>query len=59
MGASDIAGGIVGALCLTAPLWGAYLLRAWLDSRPTPAQRYARNHANVLRRRAQIDRNAH
>jgi hypothetical protein len=45
-----------GAICLTFPLWGAYLLRSWLDRRPTPAQRWARNHENVLRRREQINR---
>lgn len=52
----DALGIMGGAICLTFPLWGAYLLRSWLDRRPTPAQRWARNHANVLRRREQINR---
>jgi hypothetical protein len=49
--------GIAGAaICLSFPLWGAYILRAYLDSRPTRAERWHRNHANVLRRREQINR---
>jgi hypothetical protein len=43
-----------GALLLCSPMWGAWLLVRWLDSRPTPEQRRERNHANVLRRREQI-----
>jgi hypothetical protein len=45
-----------GAICLTFPLWGAYLLRAWLDRRPTPEQRWERNRANVERQRERITR---
>ena len=45
-----------GALLLCSPMWGAYLLHRWLDNRPTPAQRWERKHANVLRRREQINR---
>ena len=52
----DALGIMGGAICLMFPLWGAYLLQRWLDSRPTPAQRWERKHANVLRRREQINR---
>jgi hypothetical protein len=45
-----------GALLLCFPLWGAYILQAWLDSRPTPAQRQERTRANIQRRREQITR---
>ena len=51
--ALDIMGG---AICLTFPLWGAYLLRAWLDSRPTPEQRAKHTREIVQRRRDQITR---
>lgn len=44
------------ALILCSPMWGAGLLVWWLDRRPTLEQRRARNHANVLRRREQINR---
>lgn len=43
-----------GALLLCSPMWGAWLLVRWLDSRPTPAEKWERNHRNVLRRRDQI-----
>lgn len=45
-----------GAICLTLPLWGAYLFQAWLDRRPTPAQRWERNRVNVERQRERITR---
>jgi len=45
-----------GAICLTFPLWGAYLLRAWLDGRPTAEQRAAHTREIVQRRRDQITR---
>ena len=45
---------LAGALLLCSPLWGAWLLVRWLDSRPTPAEKWERNHQNVLRRREQI-----
>ena len=45
-----------GAICLTFPLWGAYLLQAWLDRRPTPEQRAAHTREIVQRRRDQITR---
>jgi hypothetical protein len=43
-----------GALLLCSPIWGAWILVRWLDRRPTPAQRWERNRANVERRREQI-----
>jgi hypothetical protein len=45
-----------GAICLTFPLWGAYLFQAWLDRRPTPEQRSAHTREIVQRRRDQITR---
>jgi hypothetical protein len=45
-----------GAICLTFPLWGAYLFAAWLDRRRTPAQRAAHTREIVQRRRDQINR---
>ena len=45
-----------GAICLTFPLWGAYLLQVWLDRRPTPEQRAAHTREIVQRRRDQITR---
>jgi len=45
-----------GAICLTFPLWGAYLLQIWLDRRPTPEQRWERNRVNVERQRERITR---
>ena len=45
-----------GAICLTFPIWGVMILVAWLDRRPTPAQRAARTRANVDRRRERITR---
>jgi hypothetical protein len=45
-----------GAFLLCSPIWVTWLLVRWLDRRPTPAQRWERNHANVLRRREQITR---
>ena len=45
-----------GALLLCFPLWGAYILQAWLDRRPTPAERAARTREIVQRRRDQITR---
>ena len=45
-----------GAICLTFPLWGAYLLQAWLDRRPTAEQRAAHTREIVQRRRDQITR---
>ncbi len=44
----------IGALLLCSPLWGAAFFQAWLDRRPTPQQKWERNHKNVLRRREQI-----
>jgi hypothetical protein len=43
-----------GALLLCSPLWVTWLLVRWLDSRSTPAEKWERNHRNVLRRREQI-----
>jgi hypothetical protein len=45
-----------GAICLTFPLWGAYLFGAWLDRRPTPEQRRKHTREIVQRRRDQITR---
>jgi hypothetical protein len=45
-----------GAICLTFPLWGAYIFQAWLDRRPTPEQRAAHTREIVQRRRDQITR---
>jgi low temperature requirement protein LtrA len=45
-----------GAICLSFPLWGAYLFQTWLDRRPTPEQRAARTRELVQRRRDQITR---
>ena len=45
-----------GALLLCSPLWGAYIFQAWLDRRPTPAERQERTRANIQRRREQITR---
>jgi len=45
-----------GAICLTFPLWGAYLFQAWLDGRPTAEQRAAHTREIVQRRRDQITR---
>jgi len=44
----------IGALLLCSPLWGTWLLVRWFDRRPTPQQKWERNHKNVLRRREQI-----
>jgi hypothetical protein len=46
----------IGALLLCSPLWGTWLLVRWFDRRPTPQQKWERNHKNVLRRREQITR---
>ena len=43
-----------GALLLCSPLWVTWFLVRWLDRRPTPAEKWERNHRNVLRRREQI-----
>ena len=45
-----------GAICLTFPLWGTWLLVRWLDRRPTPAERAAHTREIVERRREQINR---
>jgi hypothetical protein len=45
-----------GAICLTFPLWGAYLFAAWRDRRPTAEQRAAHTREIVQRRRDQITR---
>jgi hypothetical protein len=45
-----------GAICLTFPLWGAYLFQVWLDRRPTAEQRAAHTREIVQRRRDQITR---
>ena len=45
-----------GAICLTMPLWGAYLFAAWRDGRPTAEQRAAHTREIVQRRRDQITR---
>ena len=45
-----------GALLLCSPMWGAYLLQAWLDRRPTLEQRRTHTRALVERRREQINR---
>jgi hypothetical protein len=47
---------MAGAVFLCSPLWVAWLLVRWLDRRPTRAQRFARNHQNVLRQRAKINK---
>ncbi len=49
--------GIAGAaLCLSFPLWGAYLLRAYLDNKPTREERARHTREIVTRRREQINR---
>jgi hypothetical protein len=45
-----------GALLLCSPLWVTWLLVRWLDSRPSAAEKWERNHRNVLRRRDQISK---
>jgi hypothetical protein len=45
---------LASALILCSPMWGAGLFVWWLDRRPTPQQKWERNHRNVLRRREQI-----
>lgn len=45
-----------GAICLTFPLWGAYLFQAWLDRRLTPMERAERRRVNVERQRERITR---
>jgi hypothetical protein len=45
-----------GAICLTFPLWGAYIFQAWLSRRPTPEQRRKHTREIVQRRRDQITR---
>lgn len=45
-----------GAICLTLPLWGAYLFQAWLDRRPTAEQRAAHTREIVDRQRERITR---
>lgn len=45
-----------GAICLTFPLWGAYIFQVWLDRRPTPEQRRKHTREIVQRRRDQITR---
>ena len=45
-----------GAICLTFPLWGVWLLVRWLDGRPTAEQRAAHTREIVQRRRDQITR---
>ena len=52
----DALGIMGGAICLMFPLWGAYLLQAWLDRRPTLEQRRAHTRDLVERRREQINR---
>ena len=52
----DALGIMGGAICLTFPLCGAYLLVRWLDSRPTTEQRVAHTREIVQRRRDQITR---
>ena len=56
MTGGEVLGIMGGAVCLTFPLWGAYLLQAWLDRRPTPEQRAAHTREIVQRRRDQIMR---
>jgi hypothetical protein len=56
MTGAEALGIIGGAICLTFPLWGAYLFAAWLDHRPTPEQRAAHTREIVQRRRDQITR---
>ena len=56
MTGGEVLGIMGGAVCLTFPLWGAYLLQAWLDRRPTPEQRAAHTREIVQRRRDQITR---
>lgn len=45
-----------GALLLCSPMWGPYLLQAWLDRRTTLEQRRAHTRTIVERRREQINR---
>ena len=47
---------LAGALLLCSPMWGAWLLVRWLDSRPTTEQRAAHTRKIVERRREQINR---
>lgn len=45
-----------GAFLLCSPLWGTWVLVRWLDRRPTAAERFARNHENVLKQREKINK---
>jgi uncharacterized SAM-binding protein YcdF (DUF218 family) len=45
-----------GAILLCSPIWAVWLLVRWLDRRPTAAERFARNHENVLRQRERINK---
>jgi hypothetical protein len=45
-----------GAICLTFPIWFAFILVHWLDRRPTPEQRARHTREIVERRREQITR---
>lgn len=56
MTGAEALGIIGGSICLTFPLWGAYLFQAWADRRPTPEQRAAHTREIVKRRRDQITR---
>jgi hypothetical protein len=56
MTGAEVLGIMGGAICLTFPLWGAYLFAAWLDRRPTAEQRAAHTREIVQRRRDQITR---
>ena len=56
MTGAEVFGIMGGAICLTLPLWGAYLFQVWLDGRPTAEQRAAHTREIVQRRRDQITR---
>lgn len=45
-----------GAICLTFPIWFAFILVHWLDRRPTREQKQAHTRKIVQARREQINR---
>jgi hypothetical protein len=45
-----------GAILLCSPMWGTWLFIRWYDRRPTPQERWERNHRNVIAQRQKIDR---
>jgi hypothetical protein len=56
MTGAEALGILGGAICLTFPIWFAFILVHWLDHRPTPEQRRKHTREIVERRREQITR---